>query len=203
MKALSLLILLFCFMTENPVPGSPPPSAVKVGDKAPAFKLKNVDGKMVALSDYQESKGLVVVFSCNHCPYVVKYEDRINDLSKKYAPLGFPLVAINPNAPKVEADSYEKMIERHREKSFSFPYLLDDTQSIAKKYGAEKTPHVYILERKGKDFIIRYVGGIDDSPGDPEKVTKLYAAQAIDALLAGKDVPVKETKAIGCSIKWK
>jgi peroxiredoxin len=202
MKVLSLLILLFVFM-EKSYTDFPLPPPLKVGDKAPAFKLKNVDGKMVSLSDYEQSKGLVVVFSCNHCPYVVKYEDRINDLSKKYAPLGFPLVAINPNAPKVEADSYEKMIERHREKSFTFPYLLDDTQAIAKKYGAEKTPHVYILERKGKDFIIRYIGGIDDSPGDPEKVTKSYAAEAIDALLAGKEVPVKQTKAIGCTIKWK
>jgi peroxiredoxin len=202
MKVLSLLILLFVFM-EKSYTDFPLPPPLKVGDKAPAFKLKNVDGKMVSLSDYEQSKGLVVVFSCNHCPYVVKYEDRINDLSKKYAPLGFPLVAINPNAPKVEADSYEKMIERHREKSFTFPYLLDDTQVIAKKYGAEKTPHVYILERKGKDFIIRYIGGIDDSPGDPEKVTKSYAAEAIDALLAGKEVPIKETKAIGCTIKWK
>ena len=202
MKVLSLLILLFVFM-EKSYTDFPLPPPLKVGDKAPAFKLKNVDGKMVSLSDYEQSKGLVVVFSCNHCPYVVKYEDRINDLSKKYAPLGFPLVAINPNAPKVEADSYEKMIERHREKSFTFPYLLDDTQAIAKKYGAEKTPHVYILERKGIDFIIRYIGGIDDSPGDPEKVTKSYAAEAIDALLAGKEVPVKQTKAIGCTIKWK
>ncbi|MCS6904515.1 MAG: thioredoxin family protein [Bacteroidia bacterium] len=175
----------------------------KVGEKAPSFKLKNVDGKMVSLSDYADKKGLIVVFSCNHCPYVVKYEDRINELNKKYAPLGFPLVAINPNAPKVAEDSYEKMIERHREKGFTFPYLLDETQEVAKKYGAERTPHVYILERKGKDFFIRYIGAIDDNAGDPNAVTKRYAADAIDALLAGKEVPVKETKAIGCTIKWK
>lgn len=177
--------------------------SLEIGDKAPAFKLKNVDGQMVSLSDYSDAKGVIVIFSCNHCPYVVRYEDRMNQLNKSYQATGYPVVAINPNAIKVDADSYENMIERHKAKGFTFPYLLDETQAIAKKYGAEKTPHVYLLERKGNDFFVRYIGAIDDSPADADKVEKKYVEDAINALEAGKEIPIKTTNAIGCSIKWK
>lgn len=181
-------------------------SGVKVGSAAPEFKLKNVDGKMISLADYKkDAKGVVVIFSCNHCPYVIKYEDRMNEISKKYKAAGFPMVCINPNDAKSHPeDSFDKMVERHREKGFTFAYLHDETQEIAKKYGAEKTPHVYLLNKDAKgNFKVAYIGAIDDNPGDASAVKEKYLENAINSLLAGKELSVKETKAIGCSIKWK
>ncbi|MFP4557273.1 MAG: thioredoxin family protein [Bacteroidales bacterium] len=176
----------------------------EIGDKATDFKLKNVDGKMVSMADYSDAKGFIVIFSCNHCPYVIAYEDRMIELHNKYAPKGFPVIAINPNDPDVQPqDSYEKMIERSNEKNFPFVYLFDEGQKIYPKYGATRTPHVYLLNKKEKDLIVEYIGTIDDNYKDADKVKKNYLADAIDALLAGKKPKVTETKAIGCSIKTK
>ncbi|MDY0348658.1 MAG: thioredoxin family protein [Tenuifilaceae bacterium] len=176
----------------------------KIGDKAMDFSLKNVDGKMVSMSNYSDAKGFVVIFSCNHCPYVIAYEDRIIDLHKKYAPKGYPVIAINPNNPEVQPqDSYEKMIERANEKNFPFAYLFDQGQKVYPIYGATKTPHVYLLNKKGNDLIVEYIGTIDNNYRDASQVTETYLADAIDALLAGEKPRITETKAIGCTIKVK
>lgn len=177
---------------------------VKLGDKAPDFALKNVDGKTLSLADYAKEKGLIVVFTCNHCPYSKAYEDRLIALHKEFAPKGFPVVAINPNAPEiVPEDSYENMQKRAKEKKFPFAYLYDETQAVAKAYGATKTPHVFLLKKEGEEFRVAYIGAIDDSPNDPKKVQKRYVAEAIEALLTDKPIPVTETKAIGCSVKYR
>jgi len=174
----------------------------KVGDVATDFSLKNVDGKMVSLKDIKGAKGYIVVFTCNHCPYAQAYEDRIMALDKKYKALGYPVVAINPNNPeKQKEDSFAKMQERAKEKKFAFPYLLDEGQKIFPQYGATKTPHVYILQKTAKGNVVKYIGAIDDNYEDAAAVKQKYAENALDALLKGKDVTVKETKAIGCSIK--
>lgn len=179
-------------------------TGVKVGDKAPDFSLKNVDGKVVSLSDYRSQKGAIVIFTCNHCPYAKLYEDRIIALHQEYAPKGFPVIAINPNAPEiVPEDSYENMQKRAKEKGYPFPYLFDETQAVARAYGATKTPHVFLLKNEGEAFTVAYIGAIDDSPNDPKKVQKRYLADAIDALLTGSPVPLTETKAIGCSVKYR
>jgi peroxiredoxin len=176
----------------------------KPGDKATDFKLKNIDGRYVSLADFKEAKGFIVVFTCNHCPFSKMYEDRIIALDKKYKPLGYPVVAINPNDPKKQPeDSFDKMIERAKEKGFTFPYLIDETQEIARTYGATNTPHVFVLKKEGNDLIVSYIGAIDDSPRDASKATKKYVEQAVDALLSGKEVEVKQAKAIGCTIKWR
>lgn len=176
----------------------------KIGDKAIDFKLKNVDGKMVSMADYKDAKGFVVIFSCNHCPYVVAYEDRMIELHNKYASKGYPVIAINPNDPVAQPqDSYEKMIERANEKNFPFAYLFDDGQKVYPVYGATRTPHVFLLNKKGKDYIVEYIGAIDNNYKDASAVTETYLADAIDALLAGKKPSVTETKAIGCTIKVK
>lgn len=176
----------------------------KPGDKAMDFKLKNIDGKMVSLTDYKDAKGIIVVFTCNHCPFSVKYEDRINDLAKKYNNAGYPLVAVNPNDTTQYADdSYSSMQKRAKDKGFVFPYLVDDTQAVAKAYGATKTPHVFLLQKEGKEFVVKYVGAIDDNTDDASAVKVKYVEQAIDELNAGKPVSVNSTKAIGCGIKWK
>lgn len=177
---------------------------VKVGDKAPTFSLKNVDGKTLSLSDYAKEKGVILVFTCNHCPYSKAYEDRLIALHREFAPKGFPVVAINPNAPEiVPEDSYENMQKRAKEKKFPFAYLFDETQATAKAYGATKTPHVFLLKNEGEAFRVAYIGAIDDSPNEPKKVQKRYVAEAIQAILSGQPVPIAETKAIGCSVKYR
>ncbi|MFT3738895.1 MAG: thioredoxin family protein [Breznakibacter sp.] len=176
----------------------------KVGDKAIDFNLKNVDGKMVSLSKIKDAKGYIVIFSCNHCPYVVAYEDRMIDLDKKYRPLGYPVVAINSNDPIASPDdSFDKMVKRAKDKGFTFPYVIDETQAIAKTYGATRTPHVFLLQKDKKDLVVKYIGAIDDNHQDASAVKETYLADAVDALLAGKPIATTDTKAIGCTIKWK
>ena len=174
----------------------------KIGDIATDFRLKNVNGKMVSLSDYKDSKGFIIVFTCNHCPYAVANEDRLVALDKKYKPKGFPLIAINPNNPKVyKTDDYENMKIRAKEKGFTFPYLVDEGQKIFPQYGATKTPHVFVLHKTKEGLKVSYIGAIDDNTRNANKVTKRYVEDAVDALLAGKTPKITETKAIGCSIK--
>ena len=175
-----------------------------VGDKASDFKLKNVDGKFVSLSNYASAKGFVVVFTCNHCPYAKAYQERIIQLDQKYKSKGYPVIAINSNDPQLEpADSYQEMIVRAKEKSYTFPYLFDETQDVYRKYGAKRTPHVFLLQKQGSNLVVKYVGAIDDNFEDATKVTSPYVAKAIDALLAGQEPNPAFTKAIGCGIKDK
>jgi peroxiredoxin len=174
----------------------------KVGDMATDFKLKNIDNKMVSLKDYKDAKGFIVVFTCNHCPFAVAYEDRIIALDKKYKALGYPVIAINPNNPEINADdSFDLMKVRAKEKGFTFPYLFDDGQKIYPQYGATKTPHVYVLKKTKKGNRVEYIGAIDDNHGDESAVKNRYVEAAVDALLKNKEIEIKNTKAIGCSIK--
>lgn len=177
---------------------------LKIGDKAPDFRLKNVDGKMVSMADYPQAKGFIVIFSCNHCPFVKAYEDRMIALHEKYASKGFPVIAINSNDPEVvPEDSFDKMVERAQQKKFPFAYLFDDGQKIYPLYGATRTPHVYILSKKANDLVVEYIGTIDDNYKDASAVKEKYVENAIDALLSGKIPAITETKAVGCSIKVK
>ncbi len=174
----------------------------EIGDVATDFRLKNVDGKMVSLSDYKDAKGYIVIFSCNTCPYVVAYEDRMIELDRKYKSKGYPVIAINPNNPKLSpGDSFENMQVRAKEKGFSFPYVFDEKQEIFPQYGATRTPHVYLLEKTSKGNVVRYIGAIDDNFKDAGAVKEKFLENAVDALLSKKEVPVKTTKAIGCTIK--
>ena len=172
----------------------------KVGDTIEDFSLKNIDNEMISLADYEEAKGFIIIFTCNTCPYSVANEDRIIALNKKYESKGFPVIAINPNDPiAVPEDSFEKMKVRAEEKGFRFPYLLDEGQKVYPKFGASKTPHVYIVSQN--DMKVQYIGAIDNSSRNPDKVTEKYVENAVDALLAGKEIAKTETRAIGCSIK--
>lgn len=194
-----VLILLFVLAISLPVLGQ-----YEVGDKATDFKLKNIDGKMVSLKDDKDAKGFIVIFTCNHCPYSQAYEQRILELDKKYKTLGYPVIAINPNDPKVQPeDSYEKMKERAANYQYSFPYLVDETQNVTRTYGATRTPHVFVLEKENTQFIVRYIGAIDDNTEKPEAVGTAYVERAVDALLGGAEIAIRTTKAIGCTIKWR
>lgn len=189
-------VFIVAFTTKDTVSG------YEIGDVATDFSLKNIDNKMVSLKDYKDAKGFIVIFTCNHCPYAVAYEDRIVALDKKYKKLGYPVIAINPNNPEINKDdSFDKMIVRAKEKGFTFPYLFDEGQKIYPQYGATKTPHVYILEKTAKGNIVRYIGAIDDNYEDEKAVKVNYVEDAVNSLLKGKEVEVKTTKAIGCSIK--
>jgi peroxiredoxin len=175
-----------------------------IGDKADDFRLKNIDGTYVSMEDYPDAKGFVVIFTCNHCPFAKAYEDRIIAINDKYSPKGMPVLAINPNDPDVVPDdSFENMKIRAREKNYTFPYLVDETQDVYKKYGATRTPHVFILKRAGDDLVVSYIGTIDDNYQDATKVQKHYLADALEALLEGKTPDPAVTKAIGCTIKTK
>lgn len=175
-----------------------------VGDTVSDFKLKNVDGKMVSLADYKSSKGVIVIFDCNTCPYSRKYNERIIALNKKYASQGFPVITINSNDPEQsDGDSYEEMVSQANKKGYTFPYLVDETQEVAKSFGATNTPHVFVLKNESNAFKVAYIGAIDDSPRDASSASKKYVENAVDALLANKPVAATKTKAIGCGIKWK
>ena len=174
----------------------------KVGDTATDFKLKNIDDKMVSLADYKKAKGFILIFTCNHCPYSVAYEDRIIELDKKYKEKGFPVIAINPNNPeKQPQDSFEAMKVRAKEKGFTFPYLFDDGQKIYPQYGATRTPHVFLLNKENGKLVVSYIGAIDDNYKDASQAKSKYVEDAVDALLKGKKPATTETKAIGCTIK--
>lgn len=175
-----------------------------IGDNAMDFTLKNVDGKMVTLSDYAGEKGVVVIFTCNHCPYAIAYEDRIIAIHKKYAKLGMPVLAVNPNDEEIApGDSFEGMVKRAKDKNFPFAYVRDKSQDVYKTYGATNTPHVFVLSKQNNEFIVSYIGTIDDNYQDASAVKKTYLASALDAVIAGKTPDPQKTKAIGCSIKTK
>lgn len=176
----------------------------KVGDKVSDFSLKNIDETMVSLKSIANAKGVILIFTCNHCPYAKLYEERIVTIDKQFKEKGYPVVAVNPNDTKKQPeDSFDKMKERAKDKGFTFPYLIDETQEVAKAFGATKTPHVYILQKKGSDFVLKYIGAIDDNPQSADDVDEKYVEDAVNALLKGQNPPKNNTRAIGCTIKWK
>lgn len=196
--SLALVLVLGLTLTPSKAQGYQP------GDKALNFNLKNVDGRMVSLGSDPAAKGYIVVFTCNTCPVAQSYEDRVIALHQRYASLGYPVVAINPNDPNRSAgDDAARMKQRAEAKKYGFAYLTDATQEVARAYGALRTPHVYVVQRVGSDWVVRYVGAIDNNAGDPDNASKKYVAEAVDALLADRPVPTATTKAVGCGIKWK
>jgi peroxiredoxin len=181
---------------------------LSIGAAAPDFKLPGVDGREYTLKDFADAKILVIIFTCNHCPTAQAYEDRIIKLAADYKDKGVAVVAISPNDPKAVrldelgytdlSDSFEEMKLRVKNRKFPFPYLYDgDTQKTALAYGVLATPHVFIFDQARK---LRYVGRIDDA--EVKTVKSHDARNAIEALLAGKPVPVEKTRVFGCSTKW-
>ncbi len=173
-----------------------------VGDKATDFRLLNVDGEYVSMADYPDANGFIVIFSCNHCPYVKAYEERMIQIHNEFAPKGYPVIAINPNDSVAQPqDAYSKMKIRAKEKNFPFPYLVDAEQSVYPVYGATRTPHVFLLNRDDNELRVAYIGAIDDNYQDADKVEKPYLANAVNALMAGNKPNPDVTRAIGCGIK--
>ena len=202
MKVFKMLLGVVAIFTTLSFTNLNDKNGYDIGDIATDFSLENIDGKMVSLADYKDAKGFIVIFTCNTCPYAVAYEDRIIELDKKYAALGYPVIAIMPNNVEVQPkDSMEDMRARAKAKGFTFPYLMDAGQKIYPQYGATKTPHVYVLQKTNKGNQVKYIGAIDDNYQDAATVKVKYVENAVDALLKGKEVPETKTRAIGCTIK--
>lgn len=172
------------------------------GDKAVPFNLKNIDGTMVSLSDYNDQKGVILVFTCNPCPFAKAYEQRIIQLHKNFSSSGYPVVAINPNDDVASPDdTFDKMKARAEESGFPFPYLKDETQEIYKAYGATRTPHIFLLNNDNGTFRVAYIGAIDNNAMDERSVTEKYVEKAIKSLESGKQPDPAQVMAIGCTIK--
>jgi peroxiredoxin len=175
---------------------------LKTGEKQIAFSLKNVDGRTVSLEDLARgAKGAAVIFSCNHCPYVQAWEERMIALGRTYHPKGIPFVLINANDPKkYPEDDFDGMVRRAASKGYPFPYLHDADQSVARSYGATRTPEAFLFDAGG---LLRYHGRIDDNYDDPGAVRSHDLRDAIEAVLAGRPPDRAETAPVGCTIKWK
>ena len=204
-KIIILLIamfLSFSFSENEPILTN----GIKIGDKAPSFNLKNIDGKKYSLENITDAngkkpKGYILVFTCNTCPYAKANENRLIQLHDKYAPKGYPVVAIQPNDPAVQpGDSFDAMKKNAEEKGFPFLYLFDEGQQIYPKYGATRTPEVFLLD---SEQILKYHGAIDDSPREESGVSVKFVEEAISAMMTGKNIQTTTTKSIGCSIKAK
>ncbi len=179
---------------------------LQIGDKAPDFKLQNIDGKYYSLADVKledgsKPQGYIVTFTCNTCPVAVVNEDRLVELHNNMVKKGYPVVAIQPNDTSIKPDdSLEKMKERAADKGFEFLYLIDEKQEVFPVYGATRTPEIYLLDQ---DLTLRYTGSIDNSVRDASSVSVKFVEDAISAIEAGKDPDPSLTRAIGCSIKKK
>lgn len=197
MKLTALLTLMFCGLVATAQI-----TTLEPGATAPQFSLKNIDGKMLSPGDYPEAKGFILVFTANTCPYAIAYETRLVELHQKFSPMGYPVIAINPNPQALSAgDSFEKMQVKAQEANFNFPYLLDEGQNITNQYGARVTPHIFLLEKEDETLKIVYTGAIDnDTEGSKTNKIK-YVENAIASLEKGEPIEVTTTKAIGCTVK--
>lgn len=174
---------------------------LNIGDKIIDFKLPGTDGKSYSLEDFKDKKAVVVIFTCNHCPYVLAWEDRMINIGNEFKDknVGFMLICSN-DAEKYPADSFEKMKERSEIKNYPFPYLHDENQKTASEYGAKRTPEIFLFDSVQR---LVYHGAVDDNYEEPEKVKSHYLKDALFAVLSRESVSIQETPPIGCTIKWK
>ncbi len=194
-------ILRVSLLLAASLAAAPAAWALEIGESAPSFSLPGTDGQTYSLEQFKDKKAIAVIFTCNHCPYVQAYEDRIVQLQKDYGEQGLQVITINSNdATALPDDDFEHMKVRAAEKNFNFPYLVDESQETAKAYKAERTPHVYLFDG---GFKLRYTGKIDDNWENPDQVKVRYLSDAVQALLKGESPKEAKTFAIGCTIKWK
>ena len=197
-QCFTICFALFCFFANAQV------TTIAPGKIAPEIKLPGVDDKVVSFNDYPSAKGFIVIFTCNTCPYSKAYEQRIIELNSKYASLGFPVIAINPNDPEASpGDSFAKMKERAKSSKYNFPYLYDEGQIVTTLYGAKNTPHVFVVRKTAGGNVIVYTGAIDNDTQNTNPGKIKYVEDAISALLNNKEPTITVTKAIGCRVSWK
>ncbi len=181
-----------------------PAKGYSLGDAVADFQLKNVDGRLISLGNYRDRKGLIVVFTSNHCPFSKAYEERLMALDRKFAGQGYPVLAVMANDPEAyREDSFENMKTRAQSADYPYPYAMDEAQSMARAFGATRLPEVYILKQNAGQFILEYKGAVDDNPQDAGSVQRRYVDEAVSNLLTDRPVQSPITKPIGCGIKWK
>ena len=174
---------------------------ISIGDSAIAFNLPGTDGGRYSLGSFRESKALAVIFSCVHCPYVLAWEDRLIELQKEFADRSVAFVLVNANdAVKYPQDSFDNMKKHAADKDYPFPFLHDETQEVARAYGAERTPEIFLFDSERR---LAYHGVVDDNYEAPASVTGTYFRDAIEAVLVGKPAPTPWVAPKGCTIKWK
>jgi peroxiredoxin len=198
-RLLPALPLILAVAASTSLAGGPLP----IGASIPTAdtKMKNVDGKEVTIAQVEKPAGLLVVFTCNHCPFAKAWESRIVALGNEYQAKGIGVIAINSNDPAVAPDdSFDAMQQRAKDKGMQFPYVVDGTSAVARAFGASRTPEAFVFDKSGK---LVYHGAVDDNKEDPAKVESPYLKDALEAVVAGTEVAVKETKSIGCTIKFR
>jgi len=191
------ILILFVFVCSTLMS-----KEISIGSKMPGsdYILKNINGKKSELSSYKKKNGLLVIFSCNTCPWVIRWQDRYNPISELCSNNEIGFIAVNSNAGLHDSvDSFDSMVEHANKHDYNFPYVVDIDSKLAKSFGAMKTPHVYLFNNNGE---LAYSGAIDDNPKDAKKVNRNYLTDAINAISKGKPVKIKTTKALGCSIKF-
>jgi peroxiredoxin len=204
MKKTAFLSMLALLLTVALMSTRSLSDGYKVGDTVQDFKLKNVDGKTVSLADKKDAKGYIIAFTCNTCPVAKAYESRIMALNEEFSSKGYPVLAIQANdAEQSPGDSYAAMQERAKSKKYAFPYLYDESQAVARTFGATNTPHMFVVKKDGGQYKIAYIGAIDNNQRDASAADKKYVEEAVNALLTGKSVTTTSARAIGCGIKWK
>jgi peroxiredoxin len=177
-------------------------AALQLGATAPqnTVKMRNIDGRELSIAEVAGSKGTLVIFTCNHCPWAKAWETRIAELGNTYRQRGIGVIAINANDPSTNAeDSFDKMVTRAKERDFQFPYVVDNGSKVARAFGAERTPEAYLFDANG---VLVYHGTIDDNADDANAVKAHYLRDALESVVNGQAVTVKETKALGCGIKY-
>lgn len=195
---MKIILIVFCFYLF--AAGFVTEPEKSVGD----FQLQNIDGKMLSLKDFPDAKGFIIIFTSNGCPFAKLYPQRMNELNEKYKTSGVPLIAVNSSDTlQFEDNSITQMINIAKEGNYNFAYLSDAEQTAAKNFGAKKTPHAFVIWKENNQWVIKYNGAIDDNAAHPDEVKNKYVENAVDELLRGEDVKVKETKSIGCSIIYK
>ena len=210
-SVLFLLLIACAEKTNGDVVGAasaaPPPveldEPLDVGQSAVAtdVKMQSVDGRSLSIADVKGTKGTLVIFTCNHCPWAKAWEQRIVEIGNAYLEQGIGAIAINPNDPSVyQDDGIDRMKATSAERGMKFPYVVDATSGVARAYGASKTPEIFLFDPSMK---LVYYGAVDDNAEEPARVEKAYLKDALDALVAGKPIPVAQTKAMGCSIKFR
>ena len=180
-----------------------PDGPLALGAKAPmaTTKMKNVDGKLVAIADIAGKAGTLVIFTCNHCPFAKGWEERIVEMGNGYGKKGVGVILINANDPaKHDEDGFAEMQARAKTRGLQVPYVVDETSGVARAFGASVTPEAFLFDKNGK---LAYHGAIDDNHKDPAKVQKRYLKDALDAVVAGRPIGAPESKSIGCGIKFR
>ncbi len=203
MRSRGMVVLSVLIAAAAAALAAEPAKGLALGDKIPAadVKMKGVDGQEVAIADIAGAKGTLVVFTCNACPWVKAWQGRIGELGNAYRDRGLGVIEINPNDPgKVAEDGYAQMQERAAAVGMKYPYVVDATSAVARAFGATRTPEAFLFDGQGR---LVYHGTIDDNAREPQSVEKRWLKDALEALAGGGEVQVKETKALGCTIKFR